>query len=447
MKPTRESILENAGSPSAQEMPTPSKAGTSLVGTLQTSCTQSRERKAGTAQGLLILVASALPVMGVVLLSPIAQRLPAVVGTGPGGISLAPFVLTAPALAIALLSPVGGYLLDVIGRRRCFLAALLIYAVLGTAPLWIDNSYAILVSRFGLGATEAVILAANAALLADYFSGPTRDRWVAYMMAVAALAATLFYIAGGILGGISWRAPFATYGVSALIFLAAIPIIFEPDSARRVQANVVSTEFTAHNPRLLWDMMALLAATFVGSILFYIVPLQLGRFLEARGVESTAQIGLLIAIAGLGNPIGSFSFRFLRTLPFAMLLGASSALAGLGLLLAAVGHGVPMLVCGAFINQLGCGILCPLTMAATLRLAPAHRRGTSGGGWSTAFFVGQFFSPLVVLPVMSLDTTGNGLLPLAGANILFACISYWLFSRLTSLDAESDGTPSSAKLT
>ena len=442
----REQILEEAGVPNAQEVQLRTLGHSPNVA-LPDSRTELQERKAGAAQGLLILAASALPVMGVVLLSPIAQRLPAAVGTGPGGISLAPLVLTAPALAIAVLSPMGGYLLDVVGRRVCFLAALLIYALLGTAPLWIDNPYAILASRFGLGATEAVILAATIALIGDYFSGPTRDRWVAYMMAVAALAATLFYIVGGILGAASWKAPFAAYGVSALIFLAAIPTIFEPDAAKRAQANFVSKERTAQHPRLLWEMMVLLAATFVGSILFYIVPLQLGRFLEARGVGSTPQIGLLIAIAGLGNPIGSFSFRFLRTLPFALLLGASTALAGLGLLLAALWQGVPLLVSGAFINQLGCGILCPLTMAATLRLAPVHRRGTSGGGWSTAFFVGQFFSPLAVLPIMSLDTTSNGLLPLAGANIIFAGIGYGVFSRLTSLNAESDGTPRCARST
>ena len=441
-----ESLLGQAGS-----FPTDVRilrqVGKSLMVALQKRRAESQERKAGAAQGLLILAASALPVMGVVLLSPIAQRLPAAVGTGPGGISLAPFVLTAPALAIAVLSPVGGYLLDVVGRRICFLSALLIYAAVGTAPLWLENAYVIVLARFALGATEAVILASTIALIGDYFSGATRDKWVAYMMAVAALAATLFYIAGGMLGSISWRAPFAAYGVSALIFLAAIPIIFEPDPSTRRQKTVVTKEHAANTPRLAWEMIALFAATFIGSILFYIVPLQLGVFLAERGVESPAQIGLLIAIAGLGNPIGSFSFRFLRNLSFSTLLGASSALAGLGLLLAALWKDVPMLVSGAFINQLGCGILCPLTMAATLRLAPAHRRGTSGGGWSTAFFVGQFFSPLAVLPVISLDTRSNGLLPLAGLNLLFACVSYWLFSRLTSLNAESDGTPCSVELT
>ena len=394
-------------------------------------------REAGAAQGLLILVASALPVMGVVLLSPVAQRLPQEVGTGPGGISLAPLVLTAPALAIALFSPVGGYLLDIIGRRICFLTALFIYALLGAAPLWLDNPYLIIVSRFGLGMMEAIILASTIALVADYFSGATRDRWIASMMAVAAFAGTLFYITGGFLGSISWKAPFVAYGIAAVIFLAAIPTIFEPRAARAEDAVAPSARRSGQPRSPSRALAAILTATFVGSMFFYVVPLQLGRFLEARGVTSSSTIGLLIALAGLGNPIGSFSFRHLRTAPFAVLLGGSTALSGLGLLLAALWPGAPALVFGAFINQLGCGMLCPLTMAAILRIAPAHRRGASGGGWSTAFFVGQFFSPMAALPLMALDRTGDGVRPLAVANLLYAGAAFWLLAGIKFGSAEA----------
>ncbi|MBF7015293.1 MFS transporter (plasmid) [Novosphingobium resinovorum] len=388
-------------------------------------------RKAGRAQGILLLIASALPVMGVVLLSPVAHRLPEVLGPGPDGISLAPIVLTAPALAIALFSALGGYLADFYGRRVCLLTALFVYSFLGTAPLWLDNAYAIIGSRFGLGMAEAVIMASSIALIGDYFEGPTRDRWVAYMMAVSALSATFFYIIGGILGGITWKFPFAAYGMSLIIFLAAVPIIFEPDNPRRKGSDPVPGK--AGRPRgLPLPMIAVLMATFFGSILFYIVPLQMGGFLSARDVSSSAQIGVLIAIASLGNPLGSFSFRYLRALPFAPMLVGSTALAGAGLLLAALWPGVPALVIGAFINQMGCGILCPLTMAAVLRLAPAHRRGTSGGSWSSAFFVGQFFSPMVVLYLMSFDIRSGGLMPLVIANAVFAVIAYATFSRMSS---------------
>lgn len=398
------------------------------------------ERKAGNAQGILLLIASALPVMGVVLLSPVAHRLPAALGPGPAGISLAPIVLTAPALAIALFSALGGYLADLFGRRTCLLAALFIYGFLGTAPLWLDAPYAIIVSRFGLGMTEAVIMATSIALTGDYFQGAARDRWVAYMMAVAALSATLFYIAGGVLGGFGWKVPFAAYGISIVIFMFAIPIIFEPNTAKHAaEAKMAGAPVRGGIP---WQMAGVLFTTCVGSILFYIVPLQMGGFLAGRGVSSSVQIGLLIAIAGLGNPIGSFSFRYLHALPFAPLLGGSSALAALGLLLAALVPGVPALVIGAFINQLGCGVLCPLTMATVLRLAPVHRRGTSGGSWSSFFFVGQFFSPLIILPLMTFDPASGGLIPLVAANVIYAVASYVMFSRVSS--AALSGQPQSA---
>ena len=387
-------------------------------------------REAGVSQGILLLVASALPVMGVVLLSPIAQRLHEVMKSQTGGVDLAPLILTAPALAIALFSPIAGYMLDKFGRRVCFLAALSIYALVGTAPLWLDNPYLIVAVRFCLGMTEAVILASTMALVGDYYVGPQRDRWIAYMMAVAALAATLFYIMGGVLAGLNWKAPFAAYGMGAIIFLAAIPLIFEPQ--RQIQTGIaadVAQESATVNSGQVWKIGAILAATFIGSILFYIVPLQLSRFLEARGVVSYATIGVLIAVAGLGNPIGSFSFRYLRAIPFGILLSASSAVSGIGLALAHAWPSSTGLVVGAFINQLGCGVLCPLTMAAVLRIAPAQARGKSSGGWSTAFFVGQFFSPLAVLPLISLDGSGGGLRTLAAANFLFALAALVFFAR------------------
>lgn len=364
--------------------------------------------------------------------------------------NLAPIVLTAPALAIAIFSSSAGYLLDKAGRRTCFLAAMFIYALLGTAPLWIENPYLIVASRFGLGMTEAVILAATMTLAGDYFSGPVRDRWIAYMMAVAAFSAILFYISGGILGGISWKAPFAAYGISFFIFLAAIPLIFEPQSTRHATMTSAAGRGDTSTPSTSLAIIAVFAATFVGSILFYIVPLQLGGFLAARGIDNSATIGLLIAVAGLGNPLGSYSFGYLRKLPFALLLGGSATVSGLGLLLATASHDVSILVIGAFINQLGCGMLCPLTMATVLRLAPAHRRGINSGGWSTAFFVGQFFSPLVVLPLTSLESEGDGLSTLAATNILFGLLSYILFSRMgaTALnpEPEKEGLAAAARI-
>lgn len=208
--------------------------------------TQASGRQAGASQGVLLLAASALPAMGVVLLSPIAVQLPNEIGPGPGGMDLTPIILTAPALAIAIFSSLAGYLLDKVGRRICFLIAMFVYAVLGTAPLWLENVYLIVMTRFGLGMTEAVIMTAAIALVGDYFSGSTRDRWVASMMAVTALAATLFYILGGVLGAVSWKAPFAAYGASFVLFLAALWLIFEPDTSYRAGADRNETVVDKH---------------------------------------------------------------------------------------------------------------------------------------------------------------------------------------------------------
>lgn len=389
---------------------------------LSSSSARTVQRDAGFAQGLILLAASALPVMGVVMLSPVAlqmERAMSDAGAGPVSAALA---LTGPALAIALFAPFAGHLMDRFARRPFYLGALLSYGLLGIAPYFLDTPAAIIAVRFGLGLAEAFIFTANLALMADYFKGPALNRWIAYKSSAAALCGTAFYIIGGMLGQVSWKTPFLAYSVALLILVLAARFIFEPSRGVVAPAAAVQpSEQRRH--RMSGPMVVMLLITVCASILFYIVPLQLGRMLSTRGVDATSTIGLFIAIAGLGNPIGALAFRFIPASTSTLLTGAS-LLAGLGFGIALVAPGPAGLVAGAFVNQLGCGMFVPATVIMVLRLAPADRRATSGGGWSTAFFVGQFLSPLAVVPVLVTTAPMHGLLLLVTVHILFASASW-----------------------
>ncbi|QTH23428.1 MFS transporter [Rhizorhabdus wittichii] len=383
-----------------------------------------RDRQAGVTQGLTIVAGSSLPVMGVVLLSPVAFPMQKALAAMSGGsLRMGAIALTAPALAIAIFSPIGGLLVDRLGRRRMLLASLFLYGILGVLPLFLSHPIAIVAARFGLGITEAVILAVNFALIGDYFVGPSRDKWIAYKASVTGLAALGFYILGGALGGISWRAPFAAYAIAFIVFLIACFVIYEPAVTQRSHA---AKQLGRPTQRVSIPAVAMIfVVTIVSAILFYVIPLQLGRLLTFRNIESSAQIGQLIAIAGIGNPIGAISFRFVSQVRLSRLMAASAVVAGIGLALAAILPGVTGLVTGAFINQLGCGMFVPATVAAVLRLSPPDHRGTSGGGWSSAFFVGQFLSPLALLQLAEMAPGFDELRLLAIANFAFALLA-WL---------------------
>jgi len=379
-------------------------------------------RTAGMAQGAVIILASILPVMGVVLISPIAPMLKLAFANEPGGDYLAATALTAPALAVAICSPIIGMLIDRIGSRRMLITALLAYALLGVMPLWLDSLPMLIIARLALGVAEAAILTANLALLAGYFEGEKRSRWIAYQTSAAALGATGLYILGGTLGQISWRAPFAVYGVSGLIALAAIVGLFEP--SRTTTVPLCIRERRPRQTAAVTNILILCALTVLSAVVFYVIPIQFAVLLSAIGVKSSAQLGLLIAVAGLGNPIGAFAFRFVNRVPIALIMGVASGVAAAGLGLAAVADALPLVVAGAFINQVGCGIFVPAMSAATIQALPPERRGIGGGSWVTSFFSGQFLSPVFVALMIDLahDVRG-GFAGLALATLAFGVIA------------------------
>ena len=88
--------------------------------------------------------------MGIVLLVPIVPQMYANFSAVPNADYLIQGgVLTMPALCIALFSAFAGWLADAVGRRRLLIGAVLLYSVVGIAPIFLDNLYAIIVSRIG----------------------------------------------------------------------------------------------------------------------------------------------------------------------------------------------------------------------------------------------------------------------------------------------------------
>ena len=146
----------------------------------------------------------------------------------PGVKALTPIVLTAPALVIGLTAMVAGRIVDRLGRKRLLVGALVVYAVVGTAPLWLPSLQLIVVSRVLVGLAEAAIMTCCTTLLADYFHGSQRDRYFGLQAVFTTIAATIFFGIGGALGAQNWRTPFWLYAVSLPLAVAAARLVWQP---------------------------------------------------------------------------------------------------------------------------------------------------------------------------------------------------------------------------
>lgn len=381
-------------------------------------------RQAGSAQGIVILLASVMPIMAIISLVPVLPLLMREFGAVAGAEFLVPMALTVPALCVAVFSPLAGWLTDRLGRTKLLVGALLLYAGFGILPWFLHDLFGIIAGRVALGMTEAVIMTVATTLIGDYFEGERRERWIATQVAVGSLAAIVLIAIGGALGEVfGSRGPFLLYLLAIPVALTALVLLFEPQGRDELR-SYGSVSFPYRS------ILPLVIITLGVGIVFYAMIVQLGPILGLSGEVSPGTIGVIGAIANLCVGFGTFIFNHLKSRAGPALLVLGLLIAATGYLGAAVSTGLAPIAVFACLACVGSGILLPNMLTWTMRRLPAEMRGRGTGMWTGAFFMGQFLAPLVTAAVVT-GTSGlaNALLAFAGAIALGMIATIMLCGR------------------
>lgn len=353
-------------------------------------------RRAGVAQGLVIIMIGILPMMAIVTLMPIV---PALVKAFPevGGIqTLAPLVLSAPGLCVALLSPFAGTLTDKIGRRKLLLIFTTLYGIGGVLPFFITSFPALMAGRLLLGVGEAFILTVGNTLLGDYFEKEERAKWLMWQSLVGPALAAGLVAASGRLSMISWNVPFLIYAAALGMAAFAVFAAYEPERspASNPGAAEPATDGTTAFPTRL--MVRIAITTFVLAAIYFVYTLQFSLALDLMGIKKGSDIGIYTAIVSLGVPAGALIYKFLSKRDTVVQFSVVFMLLGVGLSGIGLALGLQATMAFAFIQQLAAGMTIPVLVAWGLRELPERFRGRGMGWWCSGFFLGQFVSPLFV---------------------------------------------------
>ncbi len=346
--------------------------------------------------GIALLLPITLSTMAIVLLAPILPLLLTEFSGVAGHEYLVPMILTVPALCVALLSPVAGMAGDYFGRRKLLLWSFVVYAVVGVLPVFLSDLTAILISRIGVGISEALIMVLSTTMIGDYFRGEARDKWLAAQTAIASLSALLFFNLGGQLGQFGWRTPFWVYGSALLMLALVLAFTWEP------KAGDATAEADAPPRNASWDgfpwarMMTVVAITVYGSIFFYTVQIQAPLGLTALGWSDPAKTGFWTSIASIGVVLGTWVYSRLGDWPVQRLLTIEFAMLAVGFTVMGTATTPVQFLIGCFINQLGAGMLLPTLLVWAMSLLPFEIRSRGAGMWTGAFSIGQFISPIAV---------------------------------------------------
>ncbi|PDP87393.1 MFS transporter [Glycomyces fuscus] len=327
-----------------------------------------------------------MPILGSVLIAPVLPQMAREFASVPGAAVLVPVVLTVPALVIGLTAPFAGALVDRVDRKRVLLAAMVGYALVGTAPLYLDGLGAIVASRVLLGLFEAAIMTCCTTLIGDYWSGTRRARYLGLQVLTTTCAATVFLLAGGVLGAWGWRTPFWLY-LAALVLVAPMAaLLWQP---RRSEAG-------GSVPPPWRQLLGPCAVTLFGGVVFYALIVHLSYVLDGEGVTSTSTVGMVSAVMSLATAAGAGLFGRVSALTPRLLVPVEFGLSALGLGIVAVAPSVPVVVVGAVVTGFGTGLLLPTLVLWAVNRLSFEQRGRGTGLWTGALFVGQFACPLII---------------------------------------------------
>lgn len=388
-------------------------------------------RRAAWPQGLVIIMIGILPMMAIVTLMPIVPALVQNFQHVPGIQTLAPLVLSAPGLCVALFAPFAGALADRIGRRKLLLIFTTLYGIGGILPFFLTSFAALMGSRLLLGIGEAFILTLGNALLGDYFEKEQRAKWLAWQSFVGPALGAMLVTGSGALSAIQWNLPFLIYGVALLMAVYAYFTAFEPQRALAPAAAPAATaapgEAAPPFPTAL--MVRLAVTTFVLAAVYFVYTLQFSLALDSMGIKDGGEIGRISGLAALGVPVGAVLFNFIAGRSTVFQFTVVFLLLGLGMVGIGLNLGVRATVVLAWVQQIGSGMTIPVLIGWGLRELPAQFRGRGMGWWASGFFLGQFVSPLFVSGV---NRFCGGLLNtfvVAGVLCIAIAVGNALFSR------------------
>lgn len=261
----------------------------------------------------VIFGSSVMMIMGASLVYPVLPVIDEALAIGEGRIGLILAAFTLPAI---FLSPVGGLLIDLRGRKQVLVVSLLLYGVSGSAIALVDSFEALLALRFLQGTAYAGIMPLVVVLIGDTFTKEQETTAQGLKVVFDRMALLVLPAAAGALAAIAWQAPFVLYALAVPLGLAAAKWMREPSIEKHAHApTYVKAVFWASMRVRSLTIFSMSSMRFFIEMSFFIyVPFfaveQLGVEVERGGLLFTGFALGSIVTAGLAGAIARRFERF-----------------------------------------------------------------------------------------------------------------------------------------
>lgn len=329
-------------------------------------------------------------------------------------------MLTLPSLVIALLAPILGHIIFRYGKKKSVIIALIVFSISGSAGLYLQTLEMLLFSRAIFGIAVATLMIVSTSLIADYFKGEYRHKFMGYQSAFMALGGVVFVIGGGVLSDISWHYSFGIYLIGFILLPFVITQIKE----------VIVTEDSSEEIEVDSNMYFIYVLAFFYMLIFFILPTQIPFLLIEKFKASGSFAGTIIAIAFVFNALGAITFSKIKN------RYSYSTIYLIGLFIIAIGFAGVGLIKETYLFFItspllgfGGGIMMTNITAWMLSKTSIKKRVKTSGYFTSSIFLGQFSSPIVFHPLVSFLGVQSFFFTI-GISLLFIIVSSLVYMKI-----------------
>ncbi len=381
-------------------------------------------------------------IMANTMLFPVLPQMRKALDVGLRDISLLVLFVSLPA---AFLSPVGGLLADIWGRKKIIVPSIFIYGagggLAGLAILLLEEPFTvILIFRLMQGIGSAAPMYLAVALAGDIFQSQERTRAMGFIETANGLGKVFSPIIGGAVGLLGWYAPFFVYpAVSIPVAIAIWVSIKEPPQQEKISLrSELSTCHKLFNKSI---ALALFSGLFIILALFGTM-FWLGEFLDETIPDGTVVQGLIISL-----PVAAMAVTVLFTPGFTNRIGARLTLT-LGLLLAGASMLAIPFTKGTFllwpaIALLGfsTGLLLPMLDTVATAVSARGHRGIITTIFGSFRCLGAAVAPYFIATLLGKSLLA-AMLPIAALGISMGAATFFFTREEETLPPQLHNGPS-----
>lgn len=302
-------------------------------------------------------------------------------------------IISLPALFIILTNLCFLSISRVLRTRAIAIIGLAIYVVAGTGCFFIDNIYALLVMRALLGVSVGLIMPLSTGLLSYFYPPEEQARLMGLSAAMNQMGGVVGTLLAGILASIQWNYSFLVY----LFGLIALLMIIRWLPNERLGSS--NKRGKAFEPRQLLKFHPSVLGMLLLTMVFFVFPTNFAIITSRQLQLDTATITLIMVALDLlaffvGLVFGKLMTAFRTSIkffpPIALIVGY---------LFYAEASNITMLLIGSAFIGLGNGIGVPYLLTIASIKGGKNSATTVMPLLSASLYLGQFISPVIILPL------------------------------------------------